>query len=228
MDCGYTSVSPLLDDESAARLFDRVNTWPRWNLVTCIEGEHRDFDAEGMERLEPGRRVPFNQLVFREAQAGGFQYLYENFALYESGRNGRLDDPVLAGAFAFVRSEAFLTAAREITGYEDVTFTDCQLTRYRAGHFLTMHDDLVDGKSRRAAYILNLTPDWRVDYGGILQIIDEKGDVVCGLTPAFNRLCLLKVPSRHAVSCIAPFAPGARYAITGWLRAGAEPELSAS
>lgn len=221
---GYTAIDGILTDESAARLHHCFQQWTAWNLVTRVEGTHRDLDAAGMAILPAEKREPFDQLVYREAREG-FQYLYENFALYESGRKGKLTDPVMAAAFDLVRSEAFMALCRQVSGFHDITFTDCQVTRYRAGHFLTVHDDDIADKNRRAAYVLNLTPGWRADYGGVLQFLDEAGDVVRGLTPGFNRLALLKVPVRHAVSCVAPFAVGARFAITGWLRAGTEPGL---
>ncbi|WP_375282607.1 2OG-Fe(II) oxygenase [Marinicauda pacifica] len=223
---GYTGVDGVLAPDSASALASRIKSWPYWALVTHIEGQHRSFDAAAMETVPQSKKDAFHALVNREA-VSGFQYLYENFALYEGGRNGTLDDPVLRAAFDLVRSEPFLQLLREVSGEDDIAFTDCQLTRYRAGHFLTTHDDDVAGKNRRAAFVLNLTEGWRADHGGQLQLLDEAGDVWRGLVPRFNRLMLFKVPQPHAVSVVAPFAPDARYAITGWARAGAEPALGA-
>jgi len=36
--------------------------------------------------------------------------------------------------------------------------------------------------------------------------------------PGFNTLALFRVPIRHTVSCVAPFAGGQRFAIAGWFR----------
>ncbi|HEX5536856.1 MAG TPA: 2OG-Fe(II) oxygenase family protein [Sphingobium sp.] len=36
--------------------------------------------------------------------------------------------------------------------------------------------------------------------------------------PRFNALSLFRVPQRHHVGCVAPFAPKPRISITGWLR----------
>src|SRR5690606_24819670 len=102
---------------------------------------------------------------------------------------------------------------------EDIAFADSQATRFSAGHFLTTHDDDVAGKQRRAAYVLNLTPHWRTDWGGVLQFIDADGHVTAGLAPKFNALNLFRVPQQHAVSFVTPSAPSSRYSITGWLRA---------
>ncbi|MBX9747268.1 MAG: hypothetical protein K2X34_10220, partial [Hyphomonadaceae bacterium] len=47
----------------------------------------------------------------------------------------------------------------------------------------------------------------------------EDGHIAEAYTPRWNALNILKVPQPHAVSVVAPFAHGARYSITGWLRA---------
>jgi Rps23 Pro-64 3,4-dihydroxylase Tpa1-like proline 4-hydroxylase len=117
-----------------------------------------------------------------------------------------------------MRSPAFLQFARVMTGFDQIVNVDMQATRYRAGHFLTAHDDGVEGKGRLAAYVLNFTPGWRADYGGILQFIDHDGHVAEGLVPAFNALNVFKVPALHSVSTVAPFVTASRLSLTGWLR----------
>jgi Rps23 Pro-64 3,4-dihydroxylase Tpa1-like proline 4-hydroxylase len=63
-----------------------------------------------------------------------------------------------------------------------------------------------------------MTPRWRVDWGGLLLFVDERGNVSRGLTPAFNALNLFRTPQPHTVSAVAPFAGANRLSITGWLR----------
>ena len=222
---GYTAVNDVLVPQDARRLHKAAASWDAWNLVALIDGQHRDFMGAEMDRLEPARRAPFDQLVWREAQKG-FGYLFENVPLYDAGMRDRLTDPLFQAAFELTRSTAFLEMGRALTGDKAIQFADCQLTRYRAGHFLTRHDDGVEGKNRSAAFVLNLTLDWCADFGGVLNLLDGAGDVRAGLTPAFNRLTLFKVPQPHLVSVVSPFARGARFAITGWFRRGEEPPLS--
>lgn len=223
---GYAAVEDVLTAPDARRLHKAASDWSSWNLVALIDGRHRDFMGAEMDQLEPARRAPFDQLVWREAQKG-FGYLFENMPLYDAGMRGRLTDPVFKAAFELTRSAAFIEIGRTLTGDAEITFADCQLTRYRPGHFLTRHDDGVEGKNRSAAFVLNLTLDWCADFGGVLNLLDEVGDVRAGLTPAFNRLTLFKVPQPHLVSTVSPFARGARYAITGWFRRGEEPAILA-
>jgi hypothetical protein len=220
---GACSLEHVLATPAAQRLLAAAQAWPRWNRVTLVDGVHRDFDAAQMDVLDPARRAGFEALVNRGGQEG-FQYLFDNVALYDAGRAGRLEDPTFRAAFDLVRSEPFINLGRALTGVEEIRFADCQLTRYLPGHFLTRHDDNIEGKNRVAAFVLNLTPDWSADFGGVLNLLEANGDVGRGFTPTFNRLTLFKVPQPHSVSVVAPFAPAPRYAVTGWFRYGDEPD----
>ena len=129
---------------------------------------------------------------------------------------------ILRDAVAFLNGERFLTFARNLTGFQDIAFADAQATLYGPGHFLTLHDDAVEGKNRRAAYVLNLTENWREDWGGYLNFFDKVGNIEAAYKPAFNALNIFAVPAAHSVGLVAPFAGALRCSITGWLRAGTD------
>jgi Rps23 Pro-64 3,4-dihydroxylase Tpa1-like proline 4-hydroxylase len=105
-----------------------------------------------------------------------------------------------------------------LTGVRSINYVDSQATRYKPGHFLTLHDDDVREKNRIAAYVLNLTPRWSPDWGVILQFIDRDGHIAEGYTPTFNALNVFRMPQLHSVSCVVPYAQVGRNSITGWLR----------
>ncbi|MFX9023862.1 2OG-Fe(II) oxygenase family protein, partial [Acinetobacter baumannii] len=75
--------------------------------------------------------------------------------------------------YDFINSEIGLSFLRTLTGDDRIAYVDAQATRYLPGHFLTEHDDEADGKHRLFAFVLNLTPRWRVDWGGLLLFIDK-------------------------------------------------------
>ena len=118
---------------------------------------------------------------------------------------------------------------RAVTGDERIDFADAQASRYRPRHLLTAHNDLSAGKNRLYAYVLNLTREWRADWGGVLMFQGDDGHVEHGWTPAFNALNLFTVPTRHAVSQVAVHAPRDRLSIVGWLRSNSPvgPQLPA-
>lgn len=219
---GRVHIANVLEPASAQAIHAALAGNDRWNLVFDHGGKHRDLDAAGMAAIGKEKMGDFLKIVHAQATKE-FQYLFSNFPLYEIYHRKTLPQHFLNRAFEFLNSEAFLSFVRSVTGADDIGFADAQATRYTAGHFLTVHDDAIEGKDRRVAYVLNFTPEWRSDWGGQLQFIGEDGHVERAYTPSFNALNLFKVPQKHAVSVVAPFAGGARYSITGWLRAGKDP-----
>jgi Rps23 Pro-64 3,4-dihydroxylase Tpa1-like proline 4-hydroxylase len=220
-------ITQILEPASADRLHATLAAEPRWNLVTTINGRHVDLDAAGMDSQSAAQKDHFRTHVYAPARASGFQYLFENVPIYDLHHKGSADAPNrrpwVSEVYAFLNSAPVLAFVRRVTGADDIGFADAQATRYRPGHFLTEHDDDVSGKNRRAAYVLNLTPDWRADWGGLTLFIGADGHVEEAFTPRFNALNIFLVPQSHAVSVVAPFAPAMRYSITGWFRAGVDP-----
>ena len=144
--------------------------------------------------------------------------MFDSFRVSDLIESGTVVEGALGRLFSTLNSEAFLALMRELTGDPRIAYLDAQATRYRPGHFLTSHDDDVAGKNRLFAYVINLTPNWCVDWGGLLMFVDEDGHVAEAYTPRWNALNIMRVPQSHAVSVVAPFAAGARYSVTGWMR----------
>jgi len=118
-----------------------------------------------------------------------------------------------------INSEDFLTFIREVTGIDTIRKGDAQATLYAPGHFLGRHVDSHVAEGWRVAYVMNFCiDDWKPDWGGYLNFLDEEGDVVAGYKPRFNALNMFTVPRPHAVTYVPPFAPIGRFAITGWFR----------
>ena len=216
---GYASIPGILPGEQAKRLHKAISSFTDWNLVFSDRGRHIDLAATQLHSLSPQKRTDLQNAIYAQAR-NDFQYLYNNYPIFDAHRQGRNVDHVLHKFYEWLDTEPFLEFARAVTGYDDITFVDAQATRYNPGHFLTTHDDSAEGKRRRAAYIFNFTPDWRADWGGFLQLLDEDGHIRRGLRPTFNTLNIIAVPQTHSVSIVTPFAAGSRLSVTGWLRYG--------
>ena len=140
------------------------------------------------------------------------------FNVVEGGqRKGGPLAPIEA-VYDLLNSAPFLAFIRALTGDSRAAYVDAQATRYRPGDFLTAHDDDVEGKNRLFAYVMNFTPAWRADWGGLLAFHDADGHVAEAYTPTFNALNIFRVPQVHAVTQVASFAAGPRLSITGWIR----------
>ncbi len=233
---GDPALNPALDHDRIAQAYARDG---RVHIPAVLTPEsanriHRCLDAEtdfsviakgesGYMRLRPGvalgaeERARLMQKAYAQAREG-FYYVYDNHPMSNDGEP--YPDPAhyLAAVTRFLNSAPFLDFARRVTGDARIAFAEAQATRYRPGHFLNQHDDSHGEHGRIAAYVLNMTPRWRVDWGGSLLFCDRPGHIAEGYVPAFNALNLLRVPQRHLVGFVSPFAGAPRYAVTGWLR----------
>jgi SM-20-related protein len=88
-------------------------------------------------------------------------------------------------------------------------------TLFKPLHFLTAHDDVGKGAPQVVAFSLNMTPTWRLDWGGALQFYDHDDHIEEGYLPTFNGLNLFRVPKLHSVAQVAALG-GLRYSLSGW------------
>lgn len=219
LNLGFVQIRGALPAEHAQRVYQALVKQTPWNLVFNQGDKHIDVAETQIRQMAAQDAARLQSAIHAHAREN-FQYLYNNYPIYDAAKAGVNEGHVLHRLYEWLNTDEFLSFAREVTGFEDISFADAQATRFLSGHFLCDHDDSQEGKNRRAAYILNLTPRWRPDWGGYLQLLTNTGDIRHGLMPAFNTLNIIAVPQRHSVSMVAPFAAEMRLAITGWLRAG--------
>jgi hypothetical protein len=208
---GRVHIRSFLTQESAARLHQCLSRETDFSLFSRAgDGPAQVWPVA---KLTPGKEAELMGAAYAGAQ-GGVRYLHDGHILSRGGEAYPDPSHYLSAVAAFLNSAPFLDFARALTGDDAITFAGAQATRYRPGHFFDRHDG---GQEGAAAYVLNMTPRWRPDWGGGLLFSDQPGHLSGGYLPAFNTLNILKVPQEHLVGLVAPFAGAARYAITGWL-----------
>jgi SM-20-related protein len=208
---------PGILHERSARDLHQAMLSADWRLALNSRDSVYDLKPEDVAAMDVAQREGALRAVHANA-ANQFQFLYDSVRISDLCEGGQMQAGPFAELFALLNAPATLQVLRALTGEPRIAYLDAQATRYRPGHFLTQHDDGVEGKHRLFAYVLNLTPNWRVDWGGLLLFISPDGHVAEAYTPAWNALNILKVPQPHAVSVVAPFAGAFRYSITGWMR----------
>lgn len=209
-------ITDLLDEDSAEALYYGLRErrdW--WHLTNTDDGvvKMRVPDRAALKRKE---RAALDKLVFKRARQA-FQYRYESLHVPSDATPEERAGDILGRFASLMESPEMRSALTTITGIDQPTFADGHATAYGPGDLLTVHDDDVPGKHRRAAYVYGLTPLWRPEWGGVLFFHGDDDASVSGLVPRFNTLDLFAVPQRHSVSLVTPSAKDRRYAITGWL-----------
>lgn len=219
---GRLHIPQFLDGDGADRLLDFLEAGAVWNLVLNSGDTLFELDAAAQAALTPARRAQLDEAVYANARRG-FQYRYETMRVPDAEAERRARGTPLDAFALFLSDERTLAFLRTVVGAPDLTFADAQATAYGPGHLLTAHDDDVAGKSRRAAFVMNLTREWSTDWGGLLAFHTPGEAAAEALVPTFNALNLFAVPQVHSVTMVAPFAAHRRYSVTGWLRSGPRP-----
>jgi len=209
---GRIHIPGVLTEPCAVRLYRVLQQETPWTLTL-----NKGADFLDIEKASPEERGRLALGAFERAHSA-FQYFFDNHRLSRDGEPYSNPDHYLGKLVAFLNAPHFLAFIRALTGLEAIHRTDAQATLYRPGDFLTVHDDRTGGHKRLAAYVLNMTPGWCPDWGGILQFFDARGNIAEGFTPCFNALNIFRVPALHSVSQVAFFG-GYRYSITGWFHA---------
>jgi SM-20-related protein len=205
---GRVHIPDVLAEPAARRLHRALEKETAWGLIlnegqkaidlaTVSQDDYRALAVAAWERAH-----------------SGFQYFYHYAPLLKNNIVFPASDHYLAELVTFLRGREFLAVVREVTGLDSIVCLSSAATLYKPLDFLTVHDDGLDG-GKLVAYVLNLTPNWRPDWGGALQFFDHDCHFSGAYFPSFNALNLFRVPQRHSVSQVAAFG-GSRYSVTGW------------
>ncbi len=186
-----------------------------WIQVINKPGGVLEMELDEWQALGTRRKSDIQRDMYARG-ARGFQYSYAAIRIPTEDELDDDDSP-LADFSRFMMSAGLRETVEAIIGSGKLHFTDGQATSYGVGDFLTGHDDDVPGRDRLAAFVLGMTPIWRLEWGGLLIFHPTTSSDALALVPAFNTLDLFAVPALHSVSQVVPCAEGTRHAVTGWL-----------
>jgi Rps23 Pro-64 3,4-dihydroxylase Tpa1-like proline 4-hydroxylase len=213
---GRILVPDLFVPRAADDLHDILAQRTEWSLVhNEADGRVSVLSGADLAAMPPQEKAHRLQGVLDRAR-DGFSFLYRANLMADRYLKGIEPEHPLNRVIEYINGPEFLGLVRRITGISSITKADAQATLYGPGDFLTTHDDKIPAAKRRVAYVLGMSRGWRADWGGLLQFYDRNGSVEEVFVPRFNSLMLFTVPQMHAVTAVAPYAPMARYSITGW------------
>jgi SM-20-related protein len=213
---GRLRIPGLLREADATRLHDALARRTPWNLFILHDGPKVMPLAHWQALPAAERKFIDDQMAV--AARDKFEARFLQCPLTETGEPFAGLIPELDALARFLNDEPFLSFMRAVTGSAAIAFADAQATCYRANDSLHRHTDEVPGKNRIVAYVLNLTPRWQPEWGGLLNFMAPNGQVDEAWVPSFNTLNLLRVPQNHFVGSVAGFVEAPRLAVTGWLR----------
>lgn len=204
------------DARDLQELLRGIGGWTR--SIHLEEGRDLDIPVDKLEALPADERARI-EASLAESSTDSLQYMFDTVRISSVLKAGQSVPGPLKAVHDFLNGDAFLAFVARLTGDDRVAFADVMATRYLPGHFLTAHGDEHPQERRLYAYVLNLTPQWRADWGGVLMFLDQDGHVAEGYVPAFNALNIFAVPQTHAVSMVTRLARTPRLSVTGWIHA---------
>lgn len=203
-----------LFERGAPELYGFLESSSEWvQLVNHQTGAH-EISWKDWRRPGASCRSDLEPDIFDRAR-DGFQYCYAAQRIPTAEEKS--ENPVVKAISNLMHSEAMLVMLERITGVISPVFTDGQVTAYGEGDFLTGHDDDLAESGRKVAFVLGMTPQWRLEWGGLLLFHEPTQVDFAGLIPGFNTLDLFSIPRYHSVSLVTQAAPRRRFSITGWL-----------
>lgn len=189
-----------------------------WTVMLVEHNRIKELSREPCGAIQADR-THLAQKAYESAGRGYSFYFESNRRTSSEGDGGqRVREPLprlLQEFQAQLNSAGGLQFFRQVTSISEIARTELMATRFGPGHFLAAHDDTA--AHRKAAFVVNLTSNWKPTWGGLLHFFSAGGQVVDTYVPEFNTLHLFGVPQIHSVSFVAPFAQQPRYAISGWL-----------
>ncbi len=213
-------IRDVLTPEAARALHQVIARETPWGLAWAAaqDGPHGLRQAE-LEALDRPARAAIGSRIEQAMRGRDYAFSFARYPILDAYLGqwapGGPHDIVLE----HLNDQPFLDLIRTVTGIPELYKGDAQATLFAPGQFLAQHNDSHVAEGWRIAYVLSLcAEEWRPDWGGYLQFFDKDGDIVAGYRPRFNALSLFAVPMPHAVSFVPPFAPVARFSITGWFR----------
>lgn len=207
--------------EPAARTIHRVLAHETpWGIAwrAASEGPY-SLRSQELATLAAAERNAMGAKITTAMRGRDYAFLYAQYPMLDAYLQRWGEHDALDKLVEHINSEPLLELVRKISGVSELKKGDAQATLYAPNHFLAQHDDSHVAEGWRIAYVMNFcAEDWRPDWGGYLLFYDDDGDVIAGFRPRFNALNLFRVPQKHSVTYVPPFAPVARFAITGWFR----------
>lgn len=217
---GRVQIRDLLSERTARTIHHVLSRETPWGFAWRAgdDGPH-ELRQHEMAALGRAELSELNRKLSSAMRGRDYAFAYARYAMLSACQENWGEHEALEFLVEHINDDPLMNLVREVTGIPELLKADAQATLYAPNHFLAVHHDSHVPEGWRVAYVLNFSADdWRPEWGGYLLFHDEDGDIMTGFKPRFNALNLFRVPQKHSVSYVPPFAPVGRFAITGWFR----------
>lgn len=211
---GRVQIPNYLDSELAEILYQCLSNDVEWDLAYKVD-KPEVIPNHILKSVEHEKLIDIRKRL-ESKPSDEYSFIYHTYMMVTAYLERRNPELFLNRLFEMLNSPDYLNFSRQLTGTFNINKINAQATKYIIGDYLKPHNDFDSKEGREFAYVINLSKNWRSEYGGLLRFLDDDKESEDEFVPSFNSLSLFKVPKMHEVTqVINTNLP--RYAITGWL-----------
>jgi len=202
-------IKNFLPSSQAEELAEYIKTREEWVSVYRVQ-DHAPLSNFKNNFTGIVARREFEPNVVEAVCSGTFVYKQKRL------KKQNLNSPIIQSVVQeTLNAPEFLKYLQTLAGIDEpIEIADNYFASiFDRGDFLSIHED----GDYSLAFILNLSKDWRYEYGGCLTVFDEESAKM--ILPEFNSLVILKLKQKgikHFVTQVSTFAPDVRIALGGW------------
>ena len=214
---GRLVIKDILHPATAGKLYACLSEETPWMFAYNEGNDAKYLSKQQLDAMSPQQKGAMTQQILANASEK-FQYAYSDFPVSGTANIPNQPKFYTHKILKFMNDTVFRELITKVTGIEGDIEIDSHATCFHPGHFLTAHTDKqTDDDPRLVAYVINMTPVWRGDWGGSTVFYDDDQNVVETIVPIFNSLSMFKIPQSHSVSFVPPYCTKMRFGMTGWL-----------
>ncbi|MEM7432649.1 MAG: hypothetical protein AAF351_12040 [Pseudomonadota bacterium] len=194
---GFAYASSALDLEKLNEILAVLESSHEWGMVTCRSGRMLGAPPADYQAYSPSEKRALLEDAYLAAN-NEFSCFREKLWSHDNqlvGEANSCENLRADTAFGDQRFAGFLSA---ITKEESVSLVDIEVTRYSWGHFSSFSNFASDDGSFDV--IVGLSPDWFLDWGGLIEIRDHLGSVERAYSPEMGNITVVSRLRPWAIS----------------------------
>lgn len=127
--------------------------------------------------------------------------------------SSRFCNPVSWSVLEWLNSESTLELVSDISGKSELSYATCGAIRLSKGHFLSNVEP--DKSSDKLFFIIDLIPEWQLNWGGLLLLHSVYDGCGVTFTPEFNNMILFDGSYDFSITYLANFIKYNRFSLLG-------------
>jgi Rps23 Pro-64 3,4-dihydroxylase Tpa1-like proline 4-hydroxylase len=221
---GYVYIQDVVPNELAAGMFRGLSAARDWGLKLCMGDNVQGLPPSAYRRSSARERSELAEGCYRRARSG-FAFLreemwHEREHMDKSSLPSQLEVGDIDSIRRFLEGREFLDFCGQVVGAPRLELGDVSYVRYGPGDFYGF--TLGAPPQAEIGFMLDLTPAWELEWGGLLEFMNAWGGIERAYAPRYNALCLHSLHRHYSISCVAPFARQQRYTVCGKLHSASK------